>query len=82
MSTHIATLVEILPNVLRRPVLDRTGLDGEVNFDVVFAREDRSDETGASLFTALQEQVGLKLEAAKAPVEVLIIDRVERPSEN
>jgi len=81
-KSSMATLVEILPNILRRPVLDRTGLDGEVNFDVVFAREDRSDETGASLFTALQEQVGLKLEAAKAPVEVLIIDHVERPSEN
>jgi uncharacterized protein (TIGR03435 family) len=41
-----------------------------------------ADSSGPSLFTALQEQLGLKLEAQKAPVDVLVIEHVEKPSEN
>jgi uncharacterized protein (TIGR03435 family) len=41
-----------------------------------------SDTSAASLFTALQEERGLRLEDARAPVEMLVIDRAERPSEN
>jgi uncharacterized protein (TIGR03435 family) len=41
-----------------------------------------ADPSGPSLFTAIQDQLGLKLEAAKGPVEVLVIDSVQKPSEN
>jgi uncharacterized protein (TIGR03435 family) len=41
-----------------------------------------ADPTGLSIFTALKEQLGLKLESAKAPIKILIIDHVEQPSEN
>ncbi len=65
----------------QRPVLDRTGLTGEFDFKVNYAIDD-NPETGPSLLTALQEQLGLKLEAAKGPIETLVIDHVEKPTGN
>jgi uncharacterized protein (TIGR03435 family) len=68
-----------------RPVIDKTGLKGEYNFDLEFAPFDSDtpvDSTAPSLFTALQEQLGLRLESAKVPLEGLVIDRAERPSGN
>jgi uncharacterized protein (TIGR03435 family) len=82
---------------LRRTVIDKTGLVGtfDVNLhwtiDVVQANPGTSGEpspspavnlTGPSIFAAIQEQLGLKLEAAKGPVEVLVVDHIERPSAN
>jgi uncharacterized protein (TIGR03435 family) len=72
-----------------RPVLDRTGIPGGFDFDLKFG-ENNDDlkralitGDGASIFTLIQEQLGLKLEARKGPVEMLVIDRVERaPTEN
>jgi bla regulator protein blaR1 len=67
--------------VTDRPVLNRTGLRGEYRFHLTFAPSD--DATGGqTIFSALSEQLGLKLEAGKAPVEVMVIDRAERPSDN
>jgi uncharacterized protein (TIGR03435 family) len=72
-----------------RPVLDRTGIPGTFDFSLKFG--DSNDEMksvlvvggGPSLFTIIQEQLGLKLEARKGPVEILVIDHVERiPTEN
>jgi uncharacterized protein (TIGR03435 family) len=59
-----------------RVVVDRTGLTGAVDFDLTWG----TDANGPSLFTAAQEQLGLKLEPTKAPVNVLVIDRAEKPT--
>jgi uncharacterized protein (TIGR03435 family) len=66
---------------LGRPVLDRTGLQGEFDFKVEYATNDNPD-VGASIFTAVQDQLGLKLEATKGPLEMLVIDHAEKPSAN
>jgi uncharacterized protein (TIGR03435 family) len=76
-----------------RTVIDRTGLTGVYTFTMTFVGEDvsaadpgdsgsASEPTAPSLFTALQEQLGLKLESSKGPVQVLVIDHAERPSAN
>ncbi len=71
-------LVNTLANMLDLPVIDKTGLTGRYTF-----KFDRSfDPNGPSLFTAVEEQLGLRLESGKAPVEVLQVDHVERPSAN
>jgi uncharacterized protein (TIGR03435 family) len=67
-----------------RAVVDRTGLTGNWGFELTFApltpgADTPPDPDAPNLFTAVQEQLGLKLESTKGPVEVLIIDRVERP---
>ncbi|HVW09409.1 MAG TPA: TIGR03435 family protein [Bryobacteraceae bacterium] len=69
---------------LDRPVIDQTGLTGMFDIHLEFAFEGASagDLSAPSLFTAVQEQLGLKLTPAQGPVEVLVIDRLERPSEN
>lgn len=63
-------------------VVDRTGLVGAFDIDLKWTLED-SNGTGPSLFTALQEQLGLRLEPGKAAVEMLMVDHAERtPTEN
>lgn len=82
--------------VLDRPVLDQTGIKGKYDFTLKWTPDDSqfggmgakipppTDSATAppGLYTAIQEQIGLKLEATKAPAEVLVIDHVEKPSEN
>lgn len=74
------------PRLLDRPVIDKTGLAGLFNFTLTYEPETAAapDEpsTGPSIFTAVQEQLGLKLEPAKGPADFLVIDSVDRPSEN
>jgi uncharacterized protein (TIGR03435 family) len=86
-----------LANALRpyvgREVVDRTGLGGEFDFDLQFAPPPTTGsidagvpvaplDDAASIFTALQEQLGLKLESTRGPVELMVIDGAERPTEN
>jgi uncharacterized protein (TIGR03435 family) len=68
----------------RRTVVDRTGMAGDYDVDLVFTPDVDGVATGDSvpLFTAVEEQLGLKLEATRAPVQVLAIDAVERPTPN
>jgi uncharacterized protein (TIGR03435 family) len=86
------------PNILDRPVIDKTGITGQFNLRLSYSPDEStpgfgfrsavadpatpSEPTGPSIFTAIQEQLGLRLEPAKGPGEVLVIDSVERPSEN
>ncbi len=90
-GTSMAALARMLAGPVGRLVEDRTGLTGGFDFDVEFAVDPAAvagagapaaDANAPSIFTALEEQLGLKLQAERAPVEVLMIDRVERPTEN
>lgn len=87
-----------LANSLDRPVLDKTGLAGKYDFKLEWSLDALNvsspiaatgaetptapEPNGPNLFAALQEQLGLRLEPQKAPVETLVIDHVARPSEN
>ena len=86
-ETTLARVADRLIDYLGRPVIDRTGLSGNFDVDVTYTPDnpvvDASNAPNApSLMTALREQLGLKIEPSKAPVEVLVIDRVRQPTEN
>jgi uncharacterized protein (TIGR03435 family) len=78
--------------VLDRPVVDKTGLTGTYDFDLEWAPDETqfggdippasANASAAPFFTAIQEQLGLKIEATKGPVAALVVDKAERPSEN
>ena len=76
----VDALARTLSSNLAAPVLDETGLTGEFEVVLRWARDDRATADAPSLFTAVQEQLGLKLEPRRVPVEVLVIDSVERPT--
>jgi len=81
---------EVQRLALDRPIVDRTGITGAFDIDLKFTREDPNslgmmqlpDDAAPNLITALEQQLGLKLEGVKAPVDVLVIDRAEAPSAN
>jgi uncharacterized protein (TIGR03435 family) len=96
-KASLAMFVQTLGNIAGRPVVDKTGLASTYSFKLDWTPDPGEggqragpggqeiappDPNGPSLFTALQEQLGLKLEAAKGPVESLVIEAAERPSEN
>jgi uncharacterized protein (TIGR03435 family) len=91
----IAMFASVLSGNAGRIVIDRTGLAGsfdiELNFDPASAAKappgappgpSPIDDTKPSIFTALQEQLGLKLESTRGPIDVLVIDQAERPTAN
>jgi uncharacterized protein (TIGR03435 family) len=76
-----AGLARFLSGQIGRSITDQSGLTGKYDFKLVWA-PDMGDTTGPSLFTALQDQLGLKLDSSKAPVEVVVVDSAQKPSEN
>jgi uncharacterized protein (TIGR03435 family) len=82
------SLAAILSSEVGRMVVDKTGLTSSFDFTLTWTNDDHPMETdadaasGPTLFTAVQEQLGLKLEPSKGPVEVLVIDSAEKPGEN
>ncbi|HEV2646252.1 MAG TPA: TIGR03435 family protein [Acidobacteriaceae bacterium] len=69
------------PELGGRIVEDKTGLNGIFNCDVTWAREG-ANVSGRSFFTAIQEQMGLKLQPEHGPVETIVIDHIDQPSPN
>ena len=96
-SVSLAMLASVLSRQVGRPVVDRTGVEGSFNITLEYAPEagitgpapagaappaPPANREAPSIFTALQEQLGLKLEATRAPVDVLVIDKALQPTEN
>jgi bla regulator protein BlaR1 len=97
-SVRISALASALSGILGRPIIDKTGIMGEYDFKFVFsrvgldgalpappaapARALEASDPMPSIFTAVQEQLGLRLQAAKGPIEVLVIDNASKPIRN
>jgi uncharacterized protein (TIGR03435 family) len=85
----IPLLASVLSGIVQRIVVDRTDLKGNYDLTIVFAPDQSpqgsadtpvTDSNAPSIFTALEEQLGLKLESERGPVDVLVIDHVEKPT--
>jgi uncharacterized protein (TIGR03435 family) len=80
-------LAQVLSRSMDLPVVNRTGVDGAFNLKLQYTPEklnaaaDRPSD-GASIFTAIQEQLGLRLRAQKVPIEILVIDQAQMPEPN
>ena len=88
-QVSMEALTMALSQLLGRTVVDKTGITSEIDAHLTFAPDQAanpelpaSDTTMPSIFTAIQEQLGLKLDSAKGPVDVLVVDHAERPAEN
>jgi len=92
----MAVLAQQLARRTGRPVVDNTGLPGKYDFKLEWTADvgqpgavngggpgpNSSEPVGPTIFTAIQEQLGLRLESQKGPVEMIVIERVQKPSEN
>jgi uncharacterized protein (TIGR03435 family) len=83
-GVSMAQLADELSQEMGMFVSDQTGLSGQYYFGLTFAsiQNPRSEAQSLPVFSALQDDLGLKLEKQKAPVEILVVDHIERPSEN
>jgi len=92
----LSGLVDTLSRELHRTIVDKTGLTGKYDITLQIPREEHNapgddptgsaspppDASGPTLFTIVEEELGLKLNSTKGPVKTLVIDHIERPSEN
>jgi uncharacterized protein (TIGR03435 family) len=84
----VGNLVMVLKRQVEREVIDKTGLTGKYDFHLKWRPEQTGSNAGLnddefpSFFTALQEQLGLKLQSSKGPVDTLVVDHIQEPSEN
>jgi uncharacterized protein (TIGR03435 family) len=91
----VSFLAVSLTQMLGRPVLDETGIDGKFKYRLEFRPEEDAkrafalagqpvaeDDPRPSIFTAIKSQLGLELQSRKGPVTSVVIERIERPSEN
>jgi uncharacterized protein (TIGR03435 family) len=97
-AVELHVLTTVLANEVGRPIIDHTGLTGNFDFKLQWTPDPGqsmgppsspgaeapppTDPNGPSIFTAIQEQLGLRLESQRGPVDILVIDRVAKPSEN
>ncbi len=92
-GVSVAVLADFLSSIMGRPVLDKTGLTGRFDFHLEYKVDQATagfqaaanlpdDDNRATIFTALQEQLGLQLKSDTGPREYLVIDHAEKPSEN
>jgi uncharacterized protein (TIGR03435 family) len=81
-AVSMAALARYVGNRVGRIVVDKTGLSDSYDFTLEWAADDAPDSPAPPLVTALREQLGLKLESQKSPVEVLVIDSLQKPSAN
>jgi uncharacterized protein (TIGR03435 family) len=85
-NSNLRGLIDVLSNLLGVPVLDETGIRGSYNFSLSFRDprdpRPRQADSPPELIDAVQDQLGLRLDAVEGPVDVIVIDRIERPSEN
>lgn len=80
----IGDFVQLVGVSADRPVIDRTGVSGYIDYDIIISAADarNQDDVDRAILDAVRDQLGLKLEPSKEPVKVVVVDRIERPSEN
>jgi len=80
----LASVAAMLSQIAGRIVVDKTELQGQYDFELKWVDSSTVSAdplaNGGSIFTAVQEQLGLRLQADKAPIQVVVIDSVERPT--
>jgi uncharacterized protein (TIGR03435 family) len=80
----IGDFVQLVGVSTDRPVIDKTGIAGDIDYDILISLPERAnpDETNRAIVYAVVDQLGLKLVSAKDPIEMVVVERVEKPSED
>jgi uncharacterized protein (TIGR03435 family) len=78
----LESMVMYVQSVVQRPIIDLTKLTGGFDYDLAYNQSGSADSTAPSIFSALQEQLGLKLVSEQGPVETLVIEHADHPTPN